>query len=221
MLWMHEKDPRNSSPKAAYVLSSHIRSGGEVMLDSSGEAPGRIFGAGAEDRSRLDGRRVPSVRLPFVEDGDLDLAAIADRSPLVICIFGAINSGGPCPTDAQRLVNWTRYETALDRSGYRLVAISSESFTRQARWMPLVPSWMIFSDTELLLGRHLPLPTDYDSDIWRYVPATLVTQGTRIIGAFRSVGESDAAVVTSWLTARKPLRTVPITAKRFPRDVGA
>jgi hypothetical protein len=192
------------------------------MLESFGEVPDQISGAGtAESASRLDGRRVPSVRLPFVEDGELDLAAIADRSPLVICIFGAINSGGPCPADAQRLVNWTGHETALDRNGYRLVAISSESFTRQARWMPLLPSWMIFSDTELLLGRHLPLPTDYDSGTWRYVPTTLVTQGTRIVGAFRSVGESDAAVVTSWLTARKPLRTVPITAKRFPRDVGA
>jgi hypothetical protein len=156
-----------------------------------------------------------------VDDGELDLGAVAERSPLVICLFGAIDSGGgPCPADAQRLLNWNRHEATLDRSGHRLVAISSESFARQARWMPLVPSWMIFSDTELLLGRHLPLSTDCDSDSWRYVPTTLVTQGTRIVGAFRSVGASDAAVVTRWLMARKPLRTVPITAQEALNDVG-
>jgi hypothetical protein len=193
-----------------------------MQLESFGELPRRGFGPGAaESSSRLDGRRVPSVRLPFVEDGELDLAAVADRSPLVICIFGEINSGGPCPNDAQRLVNWIGYEPTLDRSGYRMVAISSESFSRQARWMPLIPSWMIFSDTELLLGRLLPLPTEGGPNSWRYVPTTLVTQGDRIVGAFRSVGESDATVVTSWLTARKPLRAVLITSQESPRDVGA
>jgi hypothetical protein len=162
---------------------------------------------------RLDGRLLPSVRLPFVEDGELDLAVLAGRFPLVICIFGAVDEDGPCPADVGRLVNWTRYESRLDRTGHRLVAISSESFASQARWMPLAPSWMFLSDMDLLLARRLPLPTVSDAHSWRYVPTTLVTQGSRIVRAFGSVGVSDAEAVTTWLDSRRVLRAVPVSVQ--------
>jgi hypothetical protein len=181
-------------------------------LDGDVERLDRALVAGESD-PRLDGRLLPSVRLPFVEDGVLDLVVLAERSPLVICIFGAVERDGPCPADEERLANWTRYESRLGRSGHRLIAISSESFASQARWMPLTPGWMLLSDTDLLLARRLPLPTESDAHSWRYVPATLVTQGTRIVGAFSSVGASDAEVVTTWIDSRKAPRAVPVTVQ--------
>jgi hypothetical protein len=158
-----------------------------------------------DSRGPLAGRRVPTVHLPFVEGAELDLSVVAKRFPLVICLFGSIDMNGPSCSDGRRLLGWIRHGPRLARTGHRLIAISSETFIEQARWLQAAPDWIVLSDPGLLLARALPLLTVADEHSWTYRPMTLITESGHILRSFQPVDAADAEIVTRWLEGLAPV----------------
>jgi hypothetical protein len=161
---------------------------------------------GNDTRDPLAGRRLPAVRLSFVEGAELDLSVVAKRFPLVICLFGSIDLNRPSCTDGHRLLGWIHHGPRLARTGHRLIAISSETFIAQARWLDATPDWIVLSDPELLLARALPLLTIADEHSWTYRPTTLITESGRILRSFQPADAADAEIATRWLEGPAPVR---------------
>jgi hypothetical protein len=191
----------------------------EMMLPRSGAHDDRQHRDGPVERvarpdtipssgrnhDQLAGRSIPAVQLAFVEGAELDVSVVAERFPLVICVFGAIDTDDPSPTEVRRLVGWIRRRPRLAKTGHRLIAISSEPFIVQARWLEATPDWIVLSDPDLLLARALPLLTIADERSWRYRPTTLITENGQIVRSFQPADEQDPKIVTDWLARHAPL----------------
>jgi hypothetical protein len=124
--------------------------------------------------ARLRGARLPDVWLPFVEDAELSFSMLAERFRLVVCLFSGIDESDVGRAEARRLAGWISHEM---------------------RWLDLVPSWLVLSDTDLLLARSLPLATCSHGCRWAYSPATVITANGLVLDWVQRPGDDDAARV--------------------------
>lgn len=170
---------------------------------------------GRPDRSVV-GRAVPPVALTFAPDAELCLARTASAFPLVICLFRALGDEGRFEPETERIRHWQHLRSELSSTHHRMVAVSSEPFSRQALPDCLLTDWLILSDPDLELARWLPLPVTTHGGRSAYHPATLITDRSRIVKHFSSVDADDAEKVTEWLRRRASIRLVH--TPRIPRS---
>jgi peroxiredoxin len=169
------------------------------------------------------GESLPPIELPSVPGSTVNLAAIADLSPLILCMYSDL--GGV------RAKRWGDYTEELEQAGYCIFALSSETSTRQREWASSAElPYPVVSDREFQLARLLGLPTlEIGAGIRVYKNLTLVTHGviSRVFYPLENP-KNDAASVTSWVRrAHAPTpgaRASPVTWSRAdarePRIVG-
>ncbi|MGB8502449.1 hypothetical protein [Mycobacterium sp.] len=146
--------------------------------------------------------------MTFAPDAELCLAQTASAFPLVICLFRALGDEGPFEPETERIRYWQHLRSKLSSTHHRMVAVSSEPFSRQVLPSGLLTDWLILSDSDLELARRLPLPVTRNGSRSAYQPGTLITDRSRIVKHFSSVDADDAKKVTDWLRRRASISLV-------------
>ncbi len=169
---------------------------------------------GAADH--LPGLAVPSLTLPAVGGGDLDLAGLAGGL-LVTYIYPRTGSPGAALPAGWDDVPGARgctpqscaYRDALaelEALGATVAGISAQSGDEQAEFAARehIP-FPLLSDPDLRIGAALGLPTFEIAGLTLYKRLTLVAERGKIIKAFYPVfpPDRDAAGVIAWLRARR------------------
>lgn len=150
---------------------------------------------------QLVGRGLPDLVLGYAPEGEIELGVMARRFPLVICLFPAIGTSLAAAEDQQRAEVWQRYDLLLVRTGYRLLAVSSDDPAGQHDWLEReAPTYLVLCDQALLLACELGLPTALREGKRVYAPATLIVRCGRVQRLFHPVGPDDARVVIRSLT---------------------
>jgi hypothetical protein len=147
----------------------------------------------------LVGRTWPSLRLGLDDDTELDT-----NLHWVVCLLGPIEPGKPKDPEAQRILEWARFEPVLRTVDYQLLAVSSEPVDAAYGWMTLNLGlqWALWSDPQLHLAHSLQLPVTGHGRESSYVPATLIVEQRRITKVFWRVDATDAETLAKWVIPR-------------------
>ncbi len=164
----------------------------------------------------LPGLAVPSLALPAVGGGDLDLGQLADGL-LVAYLYPRTGTPGvalPAGWDdvpgargcTPQSCAYREALTELDALGATVVGISAQSGDEQAEFAARehIP-FPLLSDPELQLAAALGLPTFKIAGLNLYKRLTLVAAQGEIVKAFYPVfpPDRDAAEVIAWLRVRR------------------
>lgn len=136
----------------------------------------RTYEAGGTLERRLVGRPLPDVQLQYAHEAFLSPVELARRRSLVIFFYPASEetttpqNGSTVSADEQRAVAWMRCEGELNRLGYDVIGVSTQSSIQQAWFASREPlPYILLSDPKLKLAEGLAddpdregrgLPTD-------------------------------------------------------------
>jgi peroxiredoxin len=163
---------------------------------------------------RLCGVAAPAVRLPFApgelhEGSMVSLAELARRRSLAVFFYRGLGSGGVgdnrdegWEVEMARIEGWRECEPELEEMGYEVVGVSTQSPEMQAQLaLYRLFSFMLLSDSGLLLADELGLPTKHEpSGVRVHEPLTMLFRAGHITWVFYPVDQArDARNVTDWL----------------------
>ncbi|MBA3808527.1 MAG: redoxin domain-containing protein [Solirubrobacterales bacterium] len=164
--------------------------------------------AGGTLETRLVGRPLPDVQLQYAHEAFLSLAGLAGRRSLVVFFYPATeesmtpDEGLASGVDERRAVAWMGCEEKLQRMGYDVIGVSSQSAIEQARFASLIPlPFILLSDPELKLSDHpLHLPTTGARSERVYEPLALVVRRQEIVRVFHPIDPTyETPLVMRWI----------------------
>jgi len=192
------------------MIGEGMAGGGLVFSAGCGGPVGGLHGLWW----RLCGVAAPAVRLPFapgelLEGSMVSLAELARRSSLAVFFYRGLGSGGvgdvldeEWGVERARVEGWRECEPELEEMGYEVVGASTQSLEVQAQFaLDQLFSFMLLSDSGLLLAEELELPTKGElGGVRVYEPLTMLIRAERITWVFYPVDQTrDARNVTDWL----------------------